>query len=51
MALGEDFILKYSLSYDVTSGSEIMPCNKIDNPLVVYRFLGEVMTSLTPLRT
>ena len=26
------------LSYDVASESEIMPCNKIDKPLVVYRF-------------
>ena len=26
------------LSYDVASGSEIKPCNKIDKPLVVYRF-------------
>ena len=27
-----------ALSYDVASGSEITPCNKIDKPLVVYRF-------------
>ena len=26
------------LSYDVASGSEIMPCNKIDKPLVVTDF-------------
>ena len=39
------------LSYDVASGSEITPCNKIDNPLVVYRFTGNVMTSITTLRT
>ena len=39
------------LSYDVASGSEITPCNKIDKPLVVYRFKGNVMTSLTTLRT
>ena len=25
-------------SYDVASGSEIMPCVKIDKPLVVYIF-------------
>ena len=30
------------LSYDVASGSEITPCNKIDKPLVVYRFTGNV---------
>ena len=39
------------LSYDVTSGSEITPCNKICKPLVVYRFSGNVMTSITTLRT
>ena len=43
------FIL--NLSYDVASGSEITPCNKIDKPLVVYRFTGNVMTSITTLRT
>ena len=26
------------LSHDVTSGSEITPRNKIDKPIVVYRF-------------
>ena len=40
-------IKKPILSYDVTSGSEIMPCNKTDKPLVVYRFTGNVMTSIT----
>ena len=30
-------------SYDVTSGSEIKPCNKIDKPPVVCRFSGYVM--------
>ena len=46
------FLRKYiSLSYNVASGSEIMPCNKIDKPLIVYRFLGNVMTSITTLRT
>ena len=38
------------LSYDVASGSVITPCNKIDKPLVVYRFTGNVMTSITTLR-
>ena len=32
-------------------GSEIMTCNKIDKPLVVYRFSGSVMTSITTLCT
>ena len=40
---------KVKLSHDVTSGSEITPCNKIDN-LVVYRFSASVMTSITTLR-
>ena len=39
----------YVLSYDVASGSEIMPCNKICKPLMVYRFTGKVMTSITTL--
>ena len=32
----------FYLSYDVTSGSEITPCNKICKPLVVYRFTPEM---------
>ena len=36
------------ISYDVTSGSEITPCNKIDKPLVVYKFIN-VMTSIFTL--
>ena len=39
-----------TLSYDVASGSEITPCNKICKPLVVYRFTGNVMTSIPTLR-
>ena len=39
------------LSYNVASGSEITPCNKICKPLVVYRNSGNVMTSITTLRT
>ena len=39
------------LSYDVASGSEITPCNKICKPLVVYRFSGNVITSITTLHT
>ena len=42
---------KSDLSYDVMSWSEITPCNKIDKPLKVYRFTGNVMTSITMLRT
>ena len=43
--------LKCFLSYDIASGSEITPCNKICKPLVVYRFTGNVMTSITTLHT
>ena len=39
-----------SLSHDVVSGTDITLCNKIDKPLVVYRFLGNVMTSIITLR-
>ena len=39
------------LSYDVASGSEIKPYNKIDKPLVVYRFSGNAIASITTLRT
>ena len=42
-------IPKIHLLYDVASGSEITPCNKIDKPLVVYRFTGNVKTSITML--
>ena len=52
----KDQTIKYyknyiNLLYDVASGSKITPCNKIDKPLVVYRFLGNVMTSLSTFRT
>ena len=36
---------KTNLSYDIT------PCNKVDKPLVAYRFTGNVMTSITTLHT
>ena len=45
------FVHKGLLSYDVTFESEITPCNKIDKPLVVYRFTGNIMTSIITLRT
>ena len=47
----EGLVEENTLSYDVASGSEITPCNKIDKPLVVYRFTGNVITSITTLRT
>ena len=46
---GGSHIVDPLLSYDVASGSEITPRNKIDKPLVVYRFSGNVMTSITTL--
>ena len=45
-----EYIMGY-LWYDVANGNEITPCNKIDKPLVVYRFSGKVRTSVTTLRT
>ena len=41
----------FYLSYDVASGSEITPYNKIVKPLVVYRFSGNIIMSVTTLRT
>ena len=41
----------YVLTYDVASGSEITPCNKICKPLVVYQFTENVVTFITTLRT
>ena len=38
------------LSHGIASGSDITPCNKIDKPVVVYRFLGNVVVSLIMLR-
>ena len=49
-AVNTDFYINI-LSYDVASGSEITPCNKIDKPLVVYRFYGNVMMSIMTLCT
>ena len=43
--------IMFNLSYDVASWSEITPCNKICKPLVVYRLTGNVITSITTLRT
>ena len=42
---------KFIMSYDVESGSEITPCNRINKPLVDSRFSGNVMTSITTLPT
>ena len=38
------------LSHDVATVSDITPCSKIDKPQVVYRLLGNVMTSIITLR-
>ena len=40
-----------TLSYDVAPESEITPGIKMDKPLVVYRFSGNVITSMTKLGT
>ena len=45
------FDINQYISYDAGSGSEITPCNKIDKPLVVSRFTGNVMMSILMLRT
>ena len=37
-----EFHARLSIAHDVVSGSEKTPCNKIDKPLVVYRFLGNI---------
>ena len=44
-------IQPYFIYHDIVSGGEITPCNKIDKPLVVYRFSGKIMTSITMLHT
>ena len=36
-----DSIFYMALSYDVVSRSEKTPCNRIDKPIVVYRFFGK----------
>ena len=41
---------RFYLCYDLASESDITPCNKIDKPLVVYRFTGNVMRSIITLR-
>ena len=46
----KSLVNKHALSHNVASGSDITTCNKIDKPLVVYRFSGNVMTSITTLR-
>ena len=45
------YIHKVHLSYDIASGSGITSCIKIDKPLVVYRFSGNIMTAIATLRT
>ena len=40
----------FSLSHVVASVSDITPCNKIDKPLEVYRFVRNIMTSIITLQ-
>ena len=42
-------MIEHYLSHDIASGSDITPCNKINKPLVVYRFSENVMTSILTL--
>ena len=42
-------IYKWPLSHEVSSGGDITLCNKINKPLVVYRFSGNVITSIITL--
>ena len=39
------FIIFSYFSYEIASGSEITQSIKIDKPLVIYRFSGNVLTS------
>ena len=39
-------MFKNDLSYDIASGSEITPCNRIDKPLEVYILSANVMTDV-----
>ena len=43
------YFVYINLSHDVASGSDIMLFNKIDKPQVVYRFSGNIMTSIITL--
>ena len=38
--------LEHFLPHDISSGSDITPCNKINKPQMVYRLSGNVMTSI-----
>ena len=42
-------IFYFHLSHDIASESEIMPCNKIDTPLVVYRLVCNIIASIIKL--
>ena len=38
------------LSHDITSESDITPCNKVDKPLVFYRLIYVTLASILALR-
>ena len=42
-------LYKILLSHDVASESDITPCIKIGKPLVVYKYKGNIMTSIITL--
>ena len=43
-------VIVYYFNLFIFLWSDITPCIKIDQPLVVYRFSGNVMTSIITLR-
>ena len=43
--------MKYCYHITLCLGLETTPCNKIDKPTVVYRFSGNLMTSITMFHT
>ena len=45
------FYRKYIIIWPRVWECNITPCNKINKPLVIYKFLGNVMTSITTLHT
>ena len=51
LILNYNFFINFNHMTSVKWGSEITPCNKINKPVVVYRFTGNVITSITTLRT
>ena len=51
LTMGSTAICKNDFNHEFESESEITPCNKINKPVLVYRFTGNVMKSIKTLRT